>query len=209
MSDSSAPASGRSGLSEALCPGLYRIDPVHTFAQFRVRHLLVGLVDGRFDKIEGEFLVTGDGEQLFDRIEVQVDASTVDTGVEARDEDLRSARFFDTGNFPVITYRGTDSAHRSEALWEVAGELTIRDVSRRVPLEVTVRGTTLDGHGRKRMGLSATTKLSRSDFNLTTELLQESGEAGALDIDVRVDVEAVLQVQTQAQAAAQEGTRIA
>lgn len=171
---------------------------MHTFAQFRVKHLLVGMVDGRFNGIDGTFRVTDDVEMLFDQIEVRVDASSVDTKVEARDEDLRSARFFETASFPVITYRGTDSSQLDEALWSVAGELTIRDVTRLVALQVELRGATLDGRGNTRVGLSATTKLSRSDFNLTTELLQESGEASAVDIDVRVDLEAVLQEQASA-----------
>ena len=173
--------------------GLYRIDPVHSFAQFRVRHLVVGMVDGRFNTVEGEFSVTDDVEVRFERIEARLDASSIDTGVDARDEDLRSARFFEVESFPVIRYRGARSAHLDGGVGTVAGALTIRDVTREVPLDVVLRGTVFDERRGTRVGLSATTKLSRSDFDLMTELLEESGEVGAVDVDIRIDVEAVLQ----------------
>lgn len=173
-------------------PGRYLLDPVHTFAGFRVKHMIVGLVDGRFNTIEGEFVVTDDAERLFDRIDARVDAASVDTKVEARDEDLRSDRFFDVRTFPLITFTGVDCALVGNPLWTVTGELTIRDAARVVALEVTVRGATVDPHGRTRIGLTATTPLARGDFDLTTELAQESGPEGGFDVEVRVDVEAVL-----------------
>lgn len=189
-----SPGSIGVGRVERLAPGAYRFDPVHTFAQFRVKHLIVGLVDGRFDSIKGEFCVTDNAKALFDRIDVRIDAAGIDTGVGARDEDLRSARFFDAARFPMLTFKGTDSAQVSEALWAVAGDLTIRAVTHRIALDVTLRGATVGQRGMTRIGLTAATKASRSDFDLTTELLQESGETGALDVEIQLDVEAVLEL---------------
>jgi len=154
--------------------------------------MIVGLVDGRFNTIEGEFVVTADAERLFDRIEVRVDAASVDTKVEARYEDLRSDRSFDVLTFPLITFTGADCALVSNPLWTVDGELTIRDVTCSVMLAVTVRGVTSDSHGRTRIGLTATATLARADFGLTTELAQESGPEGGFDVEIGVDVEAVL-----------------
>lgn len=85
-------------------PGLYRSDPMHTFVEFRVKHLIIGRVDGRFDTVEGAFRITDDAERLFDKIEVRVEAASVDTNLDARDEDLRSVRFFDVANFPLLTF---------------------------------------------------------------------------------------------------------
>src|SRR6478609_4250009 len=87
-------------------PGAYRIDPVHTFVDFDVRHLIVGRVRGRFDSFEGEFTVVDDTEQLIGDFEARFDAASIDTKVEMRDKDLRGGRFFDSTAFPTITLRG-------------------------------------------------------------------------------------------------------
>jgi polyisoprenoid-binding protein YceI len=118
--------------------------------------------------------------------------ASVDTTVEAREEDLRSDRFFDVRTFPLITFTGADCALVSDPLWTVGVELTIRDVTRVVTLEVTVRGVTVGSHGRTRIGLTATAMLGRADFGLTTEHVQESGPEGDFDVEIEVDVEAVL-----------------
>ena len=171
--------------------GRYRLDPKHTFAQFAVRHLVVGRVDGRFDSLAGEFVVVDDADRLFEGIDVRIDAASIDTNVQARDEDLRSGRFFDVASFPELTFQSSGSWRQAENVWAIIGELTIRAVTRQVSLEAAVRGTTIDPRGKTRIGLTARTALARTDFDLTTELAQESGPDGGLDIEVRVDVEAI------------------
>jgi polyisoprenoid-binding protein YceI len=180
---------GDGGLPPA---GAYRLDPLHTFAQFSVKHLIVGRVDGRFNSLEGEFALSDDSERPFDRIAVRVDAASVDTKVEARDEDLRSPRFFDVANFPALTFHGRTTARTGESSWTVAGELTIRDVTRPVSFDVILRGTTIDQWGQTKLGATAASALPRPDFDLTTELQQESGDEGGPDVWIRVDVEAIL-----------------
>jgi len=172
--------------------GSYALDPVHTFAEFRVRHLVVGKVCGRFDSISGDFVIGEDAEHLFGHVEVRIDAASIDTNVEARDEDLRSARFFDVENFPAITFRGTGSSKVAVNVWTVSGDLTIRHVTNPITLEVTVRGAKPNAHGQVKVGLTATAHATRADFDLTTELVQESGGAGGPDVEIEVDVEAVL-----------------
>lgn len=187
---SAEPASA--GGADALPTGLYRLDPVHTFAVFSVRHAIVGRVDGRFDTIAGSFVVTDDRSAPFDRIEVDIDAASVDTKVDARDDDLRSERFFDVTAFPSLTFRGRGRQRKDGGELEIAGDLTIRDVTQPVTFDTTVRGATVDSHGRTRMGAAATAALARRDFGLTTELEQESGDSSRPDIHVRLDIEAVL-----------------
>ena len=162
-------------------PGVYRLDPAHTFAEFRVMHLVVSRVDGRFNAIEGEFVVVEESEQLFDRVSARVEAASVDTKVAARDEDLRSPRFFDVTNYPALGFRGVDSQRSDDSVWVVNGDLTIRDVTRPITLEVVVQGSAVDAHGNTKIGLTATTALARSEFDLTTELLQEPGRTGVLE----------------------------
>jgi polyisoprenoid-binding protein YceI len=177
----------------ALPPGRYRLDPIHSFAAFSVRHMLVGRVDGRFNTIAGVFVVTDDPERRFDLVDVSVDPASIDTQVDARDEDLRSPRFFDVASFPRLTFRGRDAGQTDANSRGVAGDLTIRDISLPVSFAVIVRGATTDPHGHTRMGGTATAALRRREFGLTTELEQESGDGPDPDIHVRLDIEAVLE----------------
>jgi polyisoprenoid-binding protein YceI len=173
--------------------GTYRIDPVHTFAGFSTKHLLVGRVDGRFNSIEGTFDVTDDVERLFARIDVKIEAATIDTNVEARDDDLRGPRFFDAQNFPAVRYHGSATERTSAGRWAVEGELTIRELSRPVGFEIDLRGTTEDPKGNTRLGATARAALSRQDFDLTAEIRQETGNEPGPDVWVRLDIEAALQ----------------
>lgn len=178
---------------EAAPAGTYRIDAVHTFSEFSVRHLIVGRVDGRFNAIEGTFVVGTDFERLFDRLDVRIDAASIDTALEMRDEDLRGGRFFDVSVFPALAFSGTTTARTGAATWTVTGELTIRDVTRSVAFDILLRGTTVDQRGRPKLAARATAALTRLDYGLTTELVEESGDEGGPDVDVRVDVEAFLE----------------
>src|SRR5579864_6794750 len=139
----------------AMPAGAYRFDPIHTFATFRVKHMIVGRVDGRFDTLSGSFAVTDDADRRFALIEVSIDAASVDTNVDARDEDLRSPRFFDAASFPALTFRGGSRGPGRDGDWIVDGDLTIRDVVRPVSFNITVRGATLDPHGHTRIGAMA------------------------------------------------------
>lgn len=183
--------SDRMDRTDALPRGLYHLDPVHTFVMFSVRHAIVGRVDGRFNTIAGSFIVTDEPTRPFDLIEVGIEAASIDTKVDARDDDLRSRRFFEVASFPNLMFRGR-SEPTAESDLRIVGDLTIRDVVRLVTLEAAVRGAKVDTHGRTRMGATVTTALTRRDFGLTTELEQESGDSSEPDIQVRIDIEAVL-----------------
>ena len=174
-------------------PGVYDVDPVHTFVVFGVRHLVVGKVRGRFDSFEGDLTIVKDPEQLFGAFEVRFAAASVDTQVERRDRDLRSARFFDAEAFPTATLRGGRARHVTGSQWTVEAELTIREITHPVSMDVVVRGVALDAHGKTKASLAVTTQLQRSDFGLTTELLEESGSPGTgPDVEITADIEAFL-----------------
>jgi polyisoprenoid-binding protein YceI len=118
---------------------------------------------------------------------------SVDTQFEMRDEDLRSARFFDAARFPTISLKGDMSRRTVGDRWVVNGELTFRAVGRPVALDVTLRGMTHDAHGKAKAALRVATAIERSDFELTTELREESGEPGTgPDVEISADVEAFL-----------------
>jgi polyisoprenoid-binding protein YceI len=169
----------------------YDLDPVHTFITFRARHLVVGQVDGRFTSFQGSFSVTEDPEVLFDDFEVTFDPSSIFTQAEMRDDDLRGPRYFDIASFPVITLRGGPGRHTEGDRWSLDGKLTIRDVARPVALEVVVRGTMIDAHGKAKAALTVSAAMNRSEFGLTNELTQDSGQPGSgPDVHVTADVEA-------------------
>lgn len=173
--------------------GVYRLDPMHTFAEFSVKHLVVGRIDGRFNAIEGGFVVTEDPDQAFDEVDVSIQAASIDTNHEVRDEDLRGPRFFDASSFASLTFRSERSRRAGDSTWNVLGDLAIRGVTRPVAFDVVVRGTAVDQRGRSKLAATATTDLTRPDFDLTTELELESGTGGGPDVWVRVDIEATLQ----------------
>lgn len=174
-------------------PGVYDVDPVHTFVMFRVRHLVVGRVDGRFTSFQGQFTVIEDAARLFDRFEVTFEPASVDTHVKMRDDDLRSPRFFDIEHFPTIVLKGGTSSRGADDEWTVEAELTIRAVTRPVVLRVTFRGVAMDAHGKTKAALGVAAEIQRSDYEPTTELRQESGEPSTgPDIEIRADVEAFL-----------------
>jgi polyisoprenoid-binding protein YceI len=172
-------------------PGRYEIDPVHTFLSFGTRHLRIGLVRGRFTALRGSITVYEDPGRT--QIELTVNTQSVDTHHEARDQDLRSARFFDVEAFPIMTYSSSAAAYDGDGTWEIDGQLTIRDMTRPVRLEARFRGTTIDTGGHIRAGFHAAARLRRQDFNLIADLAREVGALGiGTDIDVEADVEATL-----------------
>jgi polyisoprenoid-binding protein YceI len=174
-------------------PGAYEVDPVHSFLAFRVRHLVVGRVDGRFTAFGGQFTVNDDNPGLLDDVEVTIDASSIDTGVAMRDEGLRSPRFLEIDRFPLITIRGQGGRHAGGAHCSIEAELTLHGVSRAVFLDVQVRGMTTDANGKAKAALSANAAIRRVDFDLITELQQESGEIGTgTDVEIQADLEAFL-----------------
>jgi polyisoprenoid-binding protein YceI len=99
-------------------------------------------------------------------------------GIQMRDDDLRSPRFFDAEHFPTIVLIGGTSSRVGDDQWTVDAELTIRDVSRPIVLRVTFRGMTIDARGKTKAALAVAAEIQRSDFELTAELRQESGEPG-------------------------------
>jgi len=193
MSEQPAPRWRTVGAISLPTPGVYDVDPMHTFVMFRVRHLVVGRVDGRFTSFRGQFTVIEDDARLFDRFEVTIEPASVDTHVQMRDDDLRSARFFDAEHFPTIVLTGGASSRVGGDQWTVDAELTVRAVTRPVVLRVSFRGMAIDAPGNTKAALAVAAEIQRSDFELTAELRQESGEPRTgPDIEIGADVEAFL-----------------
>jgi len=164
----------------------WQIDPNHTAAQFSVRHLGVSTVRGAFTKVSGSAQYDP-ADPSKDTLEATIDANSVDTRVEMRDNDLRSARFFDVQKFPTITFHSKQTKVASPGKLQITGDLMIHGVTKEVVLDVDGPSAPIkDPMGKgQRMGASATTKVNRQDFGVST-LPGAIGDEITITIDVEL-----------------------
>jgi len=171
-------------------PGTYGLDTTHTTIEFVGRHLMITKVRGRFIDFSGEITI---GEEPEDSaVEVVIDAASVDSGEPRRDEHLRSADFFDVEHYPTISFRSTGVASDRSGLWKVTGDLTVKDVTRPVVLEVEFDGAQTSPWGDERVGFSAATELDREDWGLTwNQALETGGVVVGKKVRIELNVEAI------------------
>lgn len=175
----------------------WQIDPTHTDIGFTVRHMMVAKVNGRFAKFDGRLVQSGDSYEGAE-VEVTIDAGSIDTQVEARDNHLRSADFFDVAAYPSLTFRSKRMEKAGKDRYRLIGELTIRGTTKEVELEAEFLGGIKDPFGVERLAFSAAARLDRSDFGLTWN---QALEAGGVLVSNRVDLQLEVQwVQAEAKA---------
>ena len=170
---------------------IWQLDPVHTTVEFAVKHMMFTTVRGRFRSFTGVVDIN-DRHPEQSRVEVTIDASSLDTGVAARDAHLRSADFLDVEHHQQITFRTTrvDGAYTDEGdRFTIVGELEIRGTRRSVTLNATFGGRGTDPWGKRRVGFTASTDIDRRDWGLRWNQALETG--GVLVADsVRIEIEA-------------------
>jgi len=164
----------------------WQIDPNHTAAQFSVRHLGVSTVRGAFTKVSGSAKYDP-SDQSKDALEATIDANSIDTRVEMRDNDLRSPHFLDVQKYPTITFHSKQAKAAGSGKLEITGDLTIHGVTKEVVLDVDGPSAPIkDPMGKgQRMGASATTKIKRQDFGITF-LPGAVGDEITITIDVEL-----------------------
>jgi polyisoprenoid-binding protein YceI len=170
----------------------WQIDPPHTNAQFAVRHMMVSTVRGQFNKTTGT--VTWDGKDFSSAVvDVVIDAASIDTRVQQRDDHLRSADFFDVAKYPTLTFKSTKIEAAGSGKLRMTGDLTIHGVTKPVVFDVDGPSAPLkEQNGGTRVGASATTKISRKDFGLTWNRAIEAGGVVVGDeVAITIDVEMV------------------
>ena len=179
------------GSAELPAPGRWQIDPGHTELAFIGRHFMLTKVRGRFTGVSGVIEVA---EQPGDTtVDVTIDMTSVESGNEARDEHLRSADFFDVEHYPAATFSARASGWQGTA-GVLAGELTLRGVTRPVSLEAEYLGYTADPWGGHRIVFTAAGIVNREDWGLTWNLpLDGGGLVVSKEIRIEVEFEAVLQ----------------
>jgi polyisoprenoid-binding protein YceI len=170
--------------------GTWMIDPAHTMVGFAVRHLM-SRVRGTFSEVSGQ-IVTGPHPSR-STVTATVGVASVSTGNHMRDEHLRSADFFDAARYPMLTFTST-AVRPADGCWVLAGDLTIRDVTGPVELEVDFLGTDPDGlQGETRIGFAARGTISRRDFGITFGLAADGTKIIIGDkVDISLDAEAFL-----------------
>lgn len=171
--------------------GTWSIDPVHTEVGFSVRHMMVSKVRGRFRTFSGQ-IVTG-ASPLESSVTAEIDLSSIDTGNEQRDAHIRSADFFEVETYPAMTYQST-GVRRDGDRFVVDGKLTLKGVTKDVPLALELNGFGPDPYGGTRAGFTATAEINRRDFGVNFTAVMETGGAVVADkVTIHLEIEAVLQ----------------
>ena len=153
----------------------WNIDPVHSNAQFKVKHMMISNVKGEFSALTGS-LKFDSADIVNSHVEATIDATTINTRDQQRDVHLKSPDFFDAEKFPTLTFKSTLVSKQSDGELAVAGDLSIHGVTRNVVFEVEGPSAPMkDPWGNTRIGLSATTRINRKDFGLTWNAALETG----------------------------------
>ena len=169
--------------------GSYDIDVSHSNVEFVVRHLMISKVRGRFAGYSGVITVADVPEES--SVQVSIDAASIDTNDEQRDGHLRSADFFDAEQYPTLRFASTGVQAVKGDRWKVTGDLTIKDVTRPVVLDVEFDGAQTDPWGGARLGFTASTEIDREDWGLTwNQALEAGGVLVGKKIKIELGVEA-------------------
>lgn len=170
----------------------WNLDTAHSEVGFSVKHMMISKAKGTFDKVEGVFVL--DPENLTDAtINITIDASSINTRNEDRDNHLRSGDFFDVENHPNLTFVATDIKNTGGNEYDVVGDLTIRGTTKPVTLDVTFEGQSKDPMaGATVAGFSGKTSISREEFGLTWNAALETGGVLVSD-EVKIHFELELQ----------------
>ena len=185
-----------SGLILLAAHGLYgqavkwHIDPLHSSAQFSVKHMMISTVRGQFGGVKGN-IVYDPKNPAASTVEATIDCTTVNTGEPKRDADLRSAEFFDVKKYPVMTFKSKSVEVEGAGKLRMTGDLTINAITRQVILDL--EGPTApikDTQGREKIGISGETKISRKEFGILYNPILESG-----GVTVSDEVKIVLEIE--------------
>jgi polyisoprenoid-binding protein YceI len=183
---------------ELPAPGTWFIDPVHSEVEVVARHMMVSKVRGRFSTLSGVIVIDPIPERS--SAEVTIDAASIDTGDEKRDDHLRSVDFLEVEHYPVIRFVSVavepmpPLTNLDVGNWQVDGDLNVRDVTRRISLELALGGVVVDPWGMPRAGFVAWTEIDRDEFGITwNQTLEAGGFLVGKSLKVEVAIEAVRQ----------------
>ena len=169
----------------------WQLDPAHSEVTFRVRHLVIATVSGKFDKFSSGVATEGD-DFTSARIEFSVETGSVNTGVEARDNHLRGDDFFNSEKYPLMTFQSTGMKQLGGDQYQLDGNLSIRDVTKPISLQVEFHGTVKDPYGNFKAAFEVTGALKRKEFGLRWDAFTETGGAVVSDeVKIQANVQFV------------------
>lgn len=172
--------------------GTWTVDPSHSNLEFVARHLMVSKVRGNFADVSGTVEIADD--PLLSKASATIQAGSVRTGDEKRDEHLRSADFFDVETYPTIEFMSTKVLRHSDSNYVLEGDLTVRGITKPVTLDLEYNGSSTSPWGSKVAGFSASAELSRKAFGLEWNVALETGGVVVGDkIKLNLEIEAVKQ----------------
>ena len=156
----------------------WMIDPTHSEVAFKVKHLVISTVTGYFRKFEGHSESTSE-DFSGATVAFSLAVDSIDTNQSDRDQHLKSADFFDTANFPNISFSGKLVNQGGE--YQLVGDLTLKGITKEVTLDVTYGGTVADPYGQTKAGFEIEGKINRKDFGLTWSAITEAGSVVVSD----------------------------
>lgn len=178
--------------SSLLAAEVYTVDRTHSEVSFKVRHL-IAKTPGRFNSFSG-VVVFDEKNPSASSVEFTIDASSIDTAHQNRDKHLRSDDFFAVETHPVITFMSTSIRRKSDTDYDVTGDFTMRGVTKRITLPVTITGRMKDAQGRNRIGFETATKINRKDYGIEwNRSLDQGGVLLGDDVEISINLSTVEQ----------------
>ncbi|MEU6923875.1 YceI family protein [Streptomyces sp. NPDC046631] len=195
--NNNAPSATATAVAPAVDPALaaltgdYAIDPAHSSIGFTVRHAMVTNVRGTFGEHEGSLKLDG-SDPANSTASIDVRIGSVDTGIADRDNHLVSGDFFDAEQFPLMTFRSTRAEQLGGDTYRVTGDLTIKDVTRPLSIDLEFNGSATDVYGNERVGFEGSADILRSDWGLTWNAALETGGVMVSDkVKLNFDISAI------------------
>lgn len=180
----------------------WQIDPAHSQIQFAVRHMMIATVRGRFERFSGTVEFNED-DPAATTVEMQIEANSISTNQADRDAHLKSPDFLHAEQYPYLTFKSKRVVLQDGTHAQLIGDLTIRDVTREVTLDVEYIGQAKSPWGTTSAGFTARTRINRKDWNLTwNQVLESGGVLVADEVGINIELELVRQAQERPQALA-------
>jgi polyisoprenoid-binding protein YceI len=164
--------------------GEYKIDPAHSIIGFAIRHLEINWVEGRFKDFTGTIRYD-ESDVTKSSVEFTAKVESIDTGVTARDNHLRTADFFEVAKYPEMTFKSTRVERKGKDRYVLHGDFTLKGVTKQIEIPFTITGAIKDQRGSTRFGITAQTKINRRDYGIT---FGKALDNGGLDIGNEVTI---------------------
>lgn len=168
----------------------WKLDKAHSDIGFAVKHMVIATVKGEFQDYDGAIVFDGENVET-GLVDFTINVVSINTGIERRDNHLKSADFFDVEKYPTIKFKSKKIVRGEDNQFKIIGDLTIKDITKEVTLDAVYHGKVTDSNGATRAGFSAGTTIKRHEFNIKWDNKLRDGSLVAGE-DVKIEIEAEL-----------------